>query len=137
PLALLARLSNRLGVLTGGARDLPTRQRTLRAMIDWSHSLLVASEQALFARLGVFVGGATLEAIEAVCNPDGESDVLEAVESLLDKNLLRQMGEEEPRFVMLETVHEYARERLDEGGEADVLRRRHVAYYLAMAEQAE
>jgi tetratricopeptide (TPR) repeat protein len=85
----------------------------------------------------VFVGGATLEAIEAVCNPDGELDVLEGVESLLELNLLRQMGEEEPRFVMLETIHEYARERLDEGGETDVLRRQHVAYYLAIAEQAE
>src|SRR5205823_7538906 len=80
PPALLARLSNRLGVLTGGARDLPVRQRTLRATIDWSYSLLVASEQALFARLGVFVGGATLEAIAAVCNLDGELDVLEGVE---------------------------------------------------------
>ncbi|HKC75165.1 MAG TPA: AAA family ATPase, partial [Chloroflexota bacterium] len=137
PPALLARLSNRLGVLTGGARDLPARQRTLRATIDWSYSLLTAGEQVLFARLGVFVGGATLEAIAAVCNPDGELDVLQGVESLLEENLLRQMGEEEPRFVMLETIHEYARERLNEGGEADVLRRQHVAYYLAMAEQAE
>jgi predicted ATPase len=137
PHALLARLAHRLGVLTGGARDLPERQRTLRATIDWSYDLLTAEKQTLFARLSVFVGGPTLEAIEVVCNADGSLDVLAAVESLLEKNLLRQVGEEEPRYIMLETIHEYARERLEKGGEADVWRRHHMAYYLALVEQAE
>src|SRR5207248_9524265 len=102
PQAMLARLSSRLKLLTGGARDLPARQQTLRATIDWSYSLLTEAEQSLFARLGVFVGGGMLEAGEAVCYPTGELDVLEGVESLLEKNLLRQ--EEgvggEPRIVM-------------------------------------
>jgi predicted ATPase/class 3 adenylate cyclase len=137
PLALLARLSSRLGVLTGGARDLPARQRTLRATIDWSYSLLTAEDQILFARLSVFVGGHTLEAIEAICNPDGALDVLGGVESLLEKSLLEHTEVEgETRFVLLETLHEYARERLEASGEAEELRRRHTAYFLELAQRA-
>ena len=141
PEALLARLERRLGVLTGGARDLPARQQTLRNTIDWSYSLLDPAERRLFARLAVFVGGRTLEAIEAVCNPGGELgfDSLDGLASLLDKSLLLQ--EEgpgnQPRFVMLETLHEYAREKLEESGEAEEVRRRHAKYFLALAQRAE
>ena len=116
PKAMLQRLGSRLKLLTGGARDLPERQRTLRATIEWSHALLNESEQLLFGRLAVFSGGRTLEAIEAICDAQGDLPVeaFEGVSSLVDKSLLRQ--EEgpngEPRFVMLETVHEYAREKL-------------------------
>jgi predicted ATPase len=138
PPALLARLSSRLTLLVGGPRDVPARQQTLRATLDWSYSLLTAAERTLFARLAVFVGGRTLEAIEAVCNPQGDLDVLEGMESLVEKNLLRQ--EEgvggEPRLVMLETIHEYARERLEASGEAEEVRRRHAEYFVALAEAA-
>ncbi len=139
PQAMLARLGNRLKLLKGGARDLPERQRTLRGAIDWSYELLEEEERTLFARLAVFSGGCTLEAIEAICDAEGELDALEGVESLVQKSLLRQ--EEgpggEPRFVMLETIHEYANERLQESGEAEAVRRRHAEYYLAVAEEAE
>ncbi len=141
PDALLARLSNRLKVVTGGSHDLPERQQTLRAAIDWSYGLLTPAEQALFARLAVFVGGRTLEAVEAVCGAnDGlPFDALDGIESLLDKSLLRrEVGANgEPRLVMLETIHEYARERLEHIGEAEELRRAHAAYYLNLAETAE
>ncbi|HSH81589.1 MAG TPA: adenylate/guanylate cyclase domain-containing protein [Herpetosiphonaceae bacterium] len=139
PPALLARLGSRLTLLTGGARDQPARHQTLRGAIDWSYSLLQSDEQILFARLAVFLGGRTFEAIEAVCNPEGGLDVLAGVESLVEKSLLRQ--EEgpggEPRLVMLETIHEYARERLELSGEVENLRQRHAAYFLQMAEAAE
>lgn len=141
PDALLARLGNRLKLLTGGARDLPSRQQTLRNTIEWSYSLLDPAEQTLFARLAVFVGRQTLEAIEVVCSADGNLpiDPFDGVASLLDKSLLRQEAglNDEPCFVMLETIHEYARERLERSGEAEVVRRAHAAYYLALAETAE
>jgi predicted ATPase len=109
--ALLKRLKHRLPFLTGGARDLPARQQTLRSPIDWSYHL-VASEQVLFRRLAVFAGGRTLPAVEAICNADGDLslDVLDGIQSLLDKSLLyRDEGAEgEPRFLMLETIWEYA-----------------------------
>jgi predicted ATPase/class 3 adenylate cyclase len=135
PEALLRRLENRLKLLTGGARDLPERQRTLQATIGWSHDLLSEAEKVLFRRLPVFTGGRTLEAIETVCDAEGELglDVLEGVTSLVDKSLLRQ--EEgiggEPRLVMLETIHEYAREKLEESGEGQEIRRRHAEFFLA------
>jgi predicted ATPase/class 3 adenylate cyclase len=138
PPALLSLLSHRLGVLTGGARDLPARQRTLRATIDWSYALLTKEEQTLFARLAVFVGGWTLEAIEAVCSADGTLDALGGVESLLAKSLLGQTEVEgEMRFVLLETIHEYARERLEVSREAEAVHRAHATYFLALAEEAE
>ncbi len=140
PEALLARLSNRLKVVTGGARNLPARQRTLRAAIDWSYDLLDPGEQTLFARLAVFVGGRTLAAIEAVCDAEGDLpiDVLDGVESLLDKSLLRrEVGASgEPRLLMLETIHEYARERLEQQGEVDALRQAHAAYFVKLAADA-
>jgi predicted ATPase len=139
PSGLLARIASRLEVLTGGSRDLPERQRTLRGTIDWSYDLLTPAEQKLFRRLSIFVGGCTLEAAEAVCNTqeDLDLDLLDAVTSLVDKSLLSQMGsgEEEPRFTMLETIREYGRERLEQSGELDGERRSHAAYCLVLAEE--
>jgi predicted ATPase/uncharacterized protein HemY len=140
PKAMLGRLGRRLKLLTGGARNLPERQRTLRGAIEWSHTLLEEGEKTLFARLAVFSGGRTLEAIEAVCDAKGDLtlDTFEGVSSLLDKSLLRQEEgpEGEPRFVMLETIHEYARERVQESGEAEEVGRAHTRYFLALAEEA-
>jgi predicted ATPase/class 3 adenylate cyclase len=141
PQALLGRLSERLALLTGGARDAPARQRTLRDTIEWSYGLLSASEQRLFARLSVFLGGRTIEAAEAVCDPTNELDVavFDGVASLVEKSLLRQ-GEGPaggPRFLMLETIREYALDRLERSGEGDLLRQRHAHYFVALAEEAE
>src|ERR671910_193422 len=141
PRAMLQRLSSRLKLLTGGARDLPERQRTLRGAIEWSFALLDEGERTLFGRLAVFSGGRTLEAIEAICDAEGDLpvDTFDGVSSLVDKSLLRQ--EEgpggEPRFVMLETVHEFAREKLQESGEAEQIKRAHAQYFLTLAEEAE
>jgi predicted ATPase/class 3 adenylate cyclase/Tfp pilus assembly protein PilF len=137
--AMLARLQSRLKLLTGGARDLPERQQTLRGAIEWSHDLLSEEEKRLLRRLAVFLGGRTLEAIEAVCNAEGDLDVLEGVSSLVDKSLLRQeeSAEGEPRFLMLETIHEYALEKLEESAEAKEIGRRHTEFFLALAEEAD
>jgi predicted ATPase/class 3 adenylate cyclase/Tfp pilus assembly protein PilF len=140
PKAMLQRLTSRLKLLTGGARDLPERQRTLRATIEWSFALLDEGERVLFGRLAVFSGGRTLEAIEAICDAEGDlpADAFEGVSSLLDKSLLRQEEgpNEEPRFVMLETVHEFAREKLEESSEAEQIKHAHAQYFLALAEKA-
>ncbi len=139
PEAMLSRLGSRLKLLRGGARDLPARQQTLRGAIDWSHDLLDGEDRALFRRLSVFVGGFTLEAAEDVCGAAGELDVLDGVESLLGKSLLRseEGSGEEPRFSMLQTIREYAIERLDDSGEAEAVRARHAGHYLALAQEAE
>ncbi len=139
PEAVLARLGNRLGLLTGGARDLPHRQRTLRATLDWSYDLLTNAERSLFARLAVFAGGLTLEAAEAVCDVGNEAEVLQHLSALVDKSLVQQQANihHEPRLTMLETVREYALERLEEGGELERLRRRHACYFLKLAEEEE
>jgi predicted ATPase/class 3 adenylate cyclase len=126
---ILERLEQRLPLLTGGARDLPERQRTLRATIEWSHELLTPQEQRLFARLAVCSGGCTLEAAEEVTEAD-----LDSLQSLVDKSLIRHTQD---RFWMLETIREYAAERLEESGEAEELRRRHAEHFLALAEEAE
>jgi predicted ATPase/class 3 adenylate cyclase len=140
PRAMLHRLGSRLKLLTSGARDLPERQRTLRATIEWSHALLDEGEQLLFGRLAVFSGGRSLEAIEAICDAEGDLPVeaFEGVSSLEDKSLLRQEEgpDGEPRFVMLETVHEFAREKLQGSGEAEEIRRTHAEYFLTLAEEA-
>jgi predicted ATPase/transcriptional regulator with XRE-family HTH domain len=146
PRTLLDRLDRRLQVLSGGARDLPRRQQTLRDTVAWSHDLLGPDERALFGRLAVFAGGFTLEAAEAVCGtgtPEGER-VLETLASLLDNSLLVSRAEDsaglegdEPRFTMLETIREYAAERLQTSGEAEEMRRAHALYYLALAEAAQ
>jgi tetratricopeptide (TPR) repeat protein len=123
-------------VLTGGPHDLPARQRTLRDTIAWSHDLLSPEEQTLFQRLSVFVGGATLEAVEAVTNPDGALDVFALLAALVDHSLLRQADglDGEPRFVMLETIREFGLERLGEGDDG-AIRQRHAHYFLAFAER--
>lgn len=138
PEALLDRLSDRFKILTGGYRDLPDRQRTLRDAIDWSYELLDESDRILFTRLSVFVGGRSLEAMEEVCNPDGVLDILSSVSSLTDKSLLRQVAEfaGEPRFRMLESLHEYAAERLEERGETERFRKLHMGYFRALVARA-
>jgi predicted ATPase len=129
--ALLARLDHRLGLLTGGQRDLPDRQRTLRGTIDWSYDLLEPDQKTLFDRLGVFVDGFNLEAAEAVCNSDHSLNILEGIEALVNSSLVRtDENEDGTRFSMLETVHEYAYERLEASGELDMIRKQHAAYYL-------
>jgi len=157
PRGLLARLDKRLPLLTDGAQDLPQRQRTMRDTIAWSYDLLTPDEQTLFRCLGAFSGGCTLEAATAVratgamgvatgsgrqaeVGPPGAGgDALGGLSSLVDKSLLRPEEEAggEQRFVMLETIREYAVERLEEGDEAEGVRRRHAAYFLRLAEEAE
>lgn len=139
PPALLSRLDSRLNTLTSSLRNLPLRQQTLRATIDWSYNLLNEDEKRLFARLSVFRGGRSLEAIEAICGHELPLDPLEGIESLLNKNLLRQQEgvNGEPRFMMLETLQEYAGERLEAYGERADMRRRHAEYFAALVEQAE
>lgn len=132
PAALLARLDRRLPLLTGGAQNLPERQQTLRGTIAWSHDLLSEEERILFRRLGVFAGGWTLEAAEAVANGEGGLDVFEELTSLVDKNLVRLVDHvgDEPRFAMLETIREFALECLgEESDEAQAMRRAHAQYF--------
>jgi predicted ATPase/DNA-binding SARP family transcriptional activator len=140
PPALLRRLESRLTLLTGGHRDLPARQQTLRDAIAWSHDLLPEGERRLFRRLSVFAGGATLAAAASVCDAVGDLGipVLDGVASLLDQNLLlREEGlDGEPRVTMLETIREFALESLAISGETVAVRRRHAGYYQALAETA-
>jgi predicted ATPase/class 3 adenylate cyclase len=128
PAQILERLSKRLDLLRGG-RDAEARQQTLRATIEWSHDLLTPEEQRLFARLSVFRGGCTVEAAEEVVDAD-----LDTLQSLVEKNLLRYRDE---RFWMLETIREFAIERLEESGQGDDMRQRHGEYFLALVEEAE
>lgn len=141
PEALLARLSHRLTVLTGGARDLPDRQRTLRDTLAWSHELLGPAEQRLFRRLAVFAGGCDPEAVEAITalGSDVETDpALDTLAELLDSSLLqRAMVAGVVRFTMLETVREYGLEQLVASGEAEPARRRHAAYFLGLVQEAQ
>jgi len=136
--AIRARLEDRLQLLTGGARDLPARQQTLRGALDWSYDLLSPAEQKLFRRLSVFVG-CTLEAAEAVGDTkrDLGLSVFDGMASLVDKSLMQrnERGEGEPRFVMLNTIREYGLERLAESGEEAPTRRAHAAYCLVLAEE--
>ena len=148
PEALLAHLEHRLPLLTQGARDVPERQQTLRNTIAWSYDLLDESDKALFRRLAVFAGGFTLEAVQAVCifgaastassSASDEGAVLDQLAQLLDKSLVQpQQGEGgEPRFTMLETIHEYAQEQLEASGEVAALQERHADYFLQLAEEA-
>lgn len=134
PPTLLQRLEHALDVLTTGARDLPERQRTLRATIDWSHSLLAEPEQQLYRRLAVFEGGWTQSAAEAVCYDGSAEAALDEMASLIEQGLVRPTGVP-GRFDMLQTIREFARERLAESGEAETLRARHADHYLAVAEE--
>lgn len=138
PEVMLGRLTSRLKALASGARDLPTRQQTLRGAIDWSYDLLNEGEKTLFTRLGVFIGGWSLADAEAICN-DGQTlpfDMFDGLELLLDKSLLRMTEgvSGEARFTMLETIREYAAERLADCVEVDSLRERHARYFLALVE---
>jgi predicted ATPase len=139
PQAMLARFDRRLDLLKGGARDLPDRQQTLRHAIDWSYNLLDQNAKTLLRRLPVFVGSWTFEATEAVCEEsDLSADVLDVLESLVDSSLLKRVESGgEVRFAMLETIREYARERLIESGEQDAIHRRHADYFARLAEEAE
>jgi predicted ATPase/class 3 adenylate cyclase len=134
PQAMLARLEKRLPFLTGGARDAPQRHRTLRDTIAWSHDLLDEEDRLLFRRLAVFAGGATVEAAEAVANPDGDVDVFGGLERLVEHSLLRQTAEadSEPRFAMLGTVREFGLDELARAGEADANFARLAAHVLAL-----
>ncbi|MBA2769829.1 MAG: hypothetical protein H0U35_12025 [Sporichthyaceae bacterium] len=140
PEQLLARLQQRLALLTTADRNVPERQRTLRRTIEWSHELLDPAEQRMFSRLAVFSGGADLTAVDAVVNPEGELglDTLDGLASLVDKNLLRvvDLPEGEQRFGMLETVREFAVERLSQSQDEPGTRRRHAERWIALAEQA-
>jgi predicted ATPase/DNA-binding CsgD family transcriptional regulator len=143
PQALLTRLEHRLQMLTHGPQDLPERQQTLRSSLTWSYDLLNNQEQRLFRRLSIFVGGCTLDAMEAVCvapgDGDGTGQLFERVTSLIDKSLLQTTGQEreEPRFVMLETIREFGLEVLSATVELELTRKAHVQHYLGLAEQAE
>lgn len=133
------RLANRLHLLTGGARDLPLRQRTLRTAIEWSYNLLDTRERLLFARLAIFRGGYSLAAVEAVCSEALSMEVFDGLTSLVDKSLVqrKETSDGEARFVLLEMIHEYAREQLLTSGELETLRRQHAVYFGELAERAE
>lgn len=139
PQGILGHLQRRLELLTDGPIDLPARQRTLSGAIGWSYDLLSPGEQALFRHLAVFAGGCSIEAVGAVCNVERPRHIVDALAPLVDKSLLWQevRPDGEPRFVMLETIREYAQERLAASGESDVVQRRHAAYFRALAERAE
>lgn len=151
PQAMLARLigpgeTNRLNLLTKGAQNLPERQQALRNTINWSYELLTPDQARLFSRMAVFAGGATLEAVEIICR-DGDDgtgsaasfEILEGVQALLDNSMIQQVegAEGESRLLMLETIREFAQEKLVESGEFEKLRERHLAYFLELAEEAE
>jgi predicted ATPase len=140
PVGLLARLERRLPLLTHGPRDLPERQQTLRAAIAWSYDLLATAGQRLFRQLGVFVGGFTLQAVEALVEA-GRDDVdpLEAISGLVGQSLVfvQPLDETTPRYRMLETIREFALEQLDASGEAGETRRRHAEFFRDLAERAE
>jgi predicted ATPase/DNA-binding CsgD family transcriptional regulator len=144
PQALLERLEGTGGgsplrTLASGTRDAPERHRTLEDAIAWSYNLLDEDEKKLFARLAVFRGGRSLEAIEAVCGEELAIDVLDGLAALMDKSLVQQKETPggEPRFTLLEMIHEYARARLEEAGESETMRQRHAEYFVALAERAE
>lgn len=159
PQSILSRLESQINLLTGGARDLPARQQTMRGTVEWSYNLLDENEKALFRRLSVFAGGFTVDAAEAVCGwqlTDGSQKplpdntllptanrepptVLDGISSLLDKSLLvrKEQISGEARFRMLVVVREYAREALDVVGESESIARRHAEYFLALGKEAE
>ena len=138
PQTLLLRLSSRLEALGGGPRDRPLRQRTLRATLAWSYDLLTEAEQVLFTRLGAFADGWTLADAEAVCGDDSNLSIASGLESLLNKNLLRleQRTHDQPRFVMLGTMREFALDKLAERGETVFMSEQHARYFLMMATRA-
>jgi predicted ATPase/class 3 adenylate cyclase len=138
PRAILERLDQRLTLLEAHAPNLPPRQRSIRGAIEWSYELLGPAEQRLMNRSGIFVGGWDLRAAEAVCGPDAGVDVLDGIESLLDESLVVRSDEgATPRFHLLQTIHEYTRERLSAAGEQQTMARRHAEYFRTVVEEAE
>lgn len=139
--ALLVQLNDRLKVLTGGMRDMPARQQTLRATIDWSYDLLEPAEQRLLRRLAVFEGGFDLDAVQGVCSFDDDlgAELMDGLASLVEKSLVQEQDQvdAETSYSMLETIHAYAREKLGQTDEISETRRRHAEHYLALAEQTE
>jgi predicted ATPase/DNA-binding response OmpR family regulator len=138
PHAIAARLAHRLELLTSGGRDLPARQQTMRNTLTWSYDLLEPEHRVLFRRLAVFVGGGTLEALEAVCAVEGAPPLasVAGVAALLDASLLQQSDADEPRLTMLQTIRDYAWERLEQSGELALMRSRHARHYIELAEAA-
>jgi predicted ATPase len=138
PQVLLARLSSRLNLLTTGASDLPPHQRTLRGAIDWSYALLTPEEQTLFRRLGAFTGGCTLDAAEQVAGESSGTPVVDLMQSLADKSLVRvETQDGQPRFSLLEVLREYAIERLEQSAESVALRRQHAEYFATHVERVQ
>jgi predicted ATPase/serine/threonine protein kinase len=139
PADILTRLEHSLSLLTGGARDLPARQQTMRGTISWSYDLLDESEKRLFRRLSVFVGGCTLSAVEAICGDALGIEVLDGLASLVDKSMLRQkeQAKNEKRFKMFETIREFGHEQLLTSGELELLQRGHALFFLELVERAE
>lgn len=140
PQAMLARLTRSLDLLSGGARTLPTRQQTLRGAIDWSYTLLDEREQHLFAMLSVFVSGFTFEAAEAVLNelPLNDIDLFDGISSLVNKSLIRQVADtDEPRFMMLSTLRDYAQEKLEPLAWSSLALQAHATHFATFAEQAQ
>jgi predicted ATPase/DNA-binding CsgD family transcriptional regulator len=142
PVTLLARLQHRLPILTGGPRDAPPRHQNMRATIEWSYDLLTAADRSLFRRLGVFIGGFTLQAALAInddVSPEGDMRTFDGVSSLVTRSLLQvdASADREPRYEMLETIREFALMQLDASEEADEIHRRHADYALAFAERTE
>ncbi|MFN2223635.1 MAG: ATP-binding protein, partial [Candidatus Promineifilaceae bacterium] len=136
---LLTLLDGSLDALTGGPRDMAARHQTLNAAISWSYDLLAEDEKKLFARLAVFHGGRSLEAAQVVCQPGLELPVMIGLESLLNKSLLKRVDDlsGSPRYLFLDTIYTYARQRLAQSGEEELLRQRHATYFAELAEQAE
>ncbi|HEX9095140.1 MAG TPA: adenylate/guanylate cyclase domain-containing protein, partial [Candidatus Dormibacteraeota bacterium] len=140
PQALLSRLEKSLSALGSGTRDAPARQQTLRGAILWSYDMLDPGHRRLLARVSVFARGGNLEQLELVCGPaeDVGGDVLDALDQLADQSLLRRLPDfDEPRFLMLQTIRDFAAERLEESGEAPLIRSRHVKAYITLAQQAQ
>lgn len=139
PGAVLNKLENRLSLLTGGARDLPERQKTMRGAVMWSYDLLTDDEKKSFRELAVFSGGFRIDSAEHVCSETKETDLLDVISSLIDKSLLiqKEMPDGESRFRMLEVVRDFALEMLDSEGETDAIRRRHAEFFMDLGQRAE
>jgi non-specific serine/threonine protein kinase len=134
---IAARLDDRFALLTSGSRIAPSRQQTLRATLDWSYELLTETERELFRQLSVFVGGFTLEALESVALLDSNQSILDALSRLVDKSLLLVEQQDQPRYRFLEPIRQYARDKLNETRESNLIQDRHLNYYLRVAEEAE
>jgi non-specific serine/threonine protein kinase len=134
---IAARLDDRFALLTSGSRIAPSRQQTLRATLDWSYELLTETERELFRQLSVFAGGFTLEALESVALLDSNESILDALSRLVDKSLLLVEQQDQPRYQFLEPIRQYARDKLNETGESNLIQDRHLNYYLRVAEETE